>query len=142
MYTTRTKSDESRRKQFLNTADRTGKFLYQVFQRTGFSRKEAAERIGTTEGYLSPLFSGKVASPGAELMQMASDHWGFDLLDFYIMIGTIRPLDIEKHAATSGAGTVPPDVAMVLSRLTAMPVKQRQQISDAILSLIASVTRE
>ncbi len=114
---------------------RTGQFLMRAFRRTGFTRKEAAERAGVSEGYLGSVLAGRFIAPKPEVIRRMADAWGFSLIDFYIeALGTIKREDVDAWVAKNLPMMA--ELRAISSRLDAMPQEKREKVLNLITTAL------
>src|SRR5262245_47848995 len=75
-----------------------GNFMYDHFKAQGWSRAEAAQRAGVTEGYLNHLFAGEVLLPSTEVFWGFVRGWGINPLEILKVCGYLNDEAIQQWA--------------------------------------------
>ncbi len=123
------------------TAGQVGRFLMDKFHATQFSRKEAAERAGISEGTLTSMLSGRTAFIAQNVLRRMSAHWGFDVLEYYLAAGLLTHNDIadylqKQEILPSGASQ---EMQTLFARLAKLPQSKRDRLVEAFLNTLSTV---
>lgn len=122
--------------------ERVGKYLMDRYHDTGLSRREAAERAGISEGYLTTLLAGKTAFPAEDVVRNMSRNWGFPYLDFLIRgTGMVKETDVEEYIQAKGLAPVsaPAELKTLNARLMAPPPQRRKALVEALLQTLTTI---
>lgn len=137
-----TEAAPSHRKTYPNRAklsEAVSRYLKQKFRASGMTRKEAAEKAGVTEGYLTSLLAGRAVSPSPVIVRDMAENWGFPVIAFYVVTGLVTEEDVWEYVAASGSAENASDELKVIRSLATLPQEKRKKAVGLILSLLDTV---
>jgi transcriptional regulator with XRE-family HTH domain len=140
MYS-RSESKEQREAVKQAIAKRTGEFLLKAYRATGFSRQEAADRAGISIGYLTGILANRIVAPNPDIIRNMARHWGFNVLDYYIVAGVINRADVEDYVAKNDVikAHVAPEINSIYERLVSLPKDKQAGIIQAVQKMLETV---